>query len=162
MVDLTKLTLRELDNIKNDNNKYINKVATGSGVSNAIPLPGVGEGYDISMLIEAMNKIARSYGLDKESVDSLPSNIRIAIYGAVKETTMELIGKKITAAAIKKILKKMGIRIATKTAAKYVPFVGPVISGVISATAMRKVLKDWNNDCHYTAKKILTRYSSRR
>ena len=109
MVDLTKLTLKELENIKNDNNRYINKVAVGSGVSNAIPLPGVGEGYDISMLIGAMNRIARSYGLDEESVDSLPNNIRMAIYEIAKTTTTRLVGKKITAAVIKKILEKMGI-----------------------------------------------------
>jgi len=162
MVDLTKLTLEELSDIKNSNNKYINKIAAGSGVSNAVPLPGVGEGYDISMLIAAMNKIARSYGLDEESVDSLPNTIRIAIYEAAKVTTTKLVGKKITAAVIKKILAKMGIRIATKTIAKYVPIVGQVISGTISALTMKKLLEDFNNDCYYTAKKVLTHYSSKR
>jgi len=155
MRDIRDLTLEDLKDIKEEASSYINKIAAGSGVANAIPLPGIGEGYDITMMISAMKTIARKYGLDDDQVNSYPEAIRVAIYEVAKETTTKLVGKKLTEAAVKAILKKMGTRFATKSVLRFVPIVGQIVSGAISAALMKAMLEDWNKDCYYTAKKVI-------
>ena len=155
MRDIRDLKLEDLEDIKEEASKYINKVAAGSGIANAIPLPGIGEGYDITMMIKAMKTIAGKYGLDDDQVDSYPEEIRVAIYEVAKETATKLIGKKLTEAAVKAVLKKMGTRFATKSVLRFVPIVGQIASGAISAGLMKAMLENWNSDCYYTAKRVI-------
>jgi uncharacterized protein (DUF697 family) len=158
VVDIRDLTLEDLDEIKESNSRYINKLAAGSAITNAIPLPGIGDGYDIVMMIQAMKKIAEKYGLDDDQVESYPEPIRVAIYQLGKETATKLVGKKLTEAAVKKLLQKMATRFATKSFLRFVPVVGQIASGAISAGLMKAMLEDWNNDCYKTAKGVIERF----
>jgi hypothetical protein len=160
--DIRELTLEDLPEIKEEASKYINKIAAGSGITNAIPLPGIGDGYDIVMMIRAMKKIAEKYGLDDDQIDSYPEELRIVIYEAGKKTATKLIGKKLTEAAVKKLLQKMGARFATKSVLRFVPIVGQVVSGAISAGLMKAMLEDWNNDCYKTAEAAIKHLQSKK
>jgi len=154
-VDIRNLTLEELEEIRKQVSRYINKISTGSGFTNAIPLPGLGDGYDIVMMIQAMKKIASKYGLDDDQVDSYPEGLRVAIYEYSKKTVTNLVGKKLTEVVVKQLVKKMGKKVVVRNILKFVPIVGQIVSGVISAGLMKLVLEQYHDDVYKTAKKVI-------
>jgi hypothetical protein len=162
MVDIRELTLEELEFIREEVSNYINKISAGSGITNAIPLPGVGDGYDVLMMIKAMRKIARKYGLDEDQIATYPEEIQLAIYELGKKSSTKLIGKKLTEEAVKIVLKKFGKKVVTRNIIKYIPVIGQIASGVISAGLMKIMLEKYHDDAYRTAKRIVERLQAKK
>ncbi|MCU9592194.1 hypothetical protein MHI19_15880 [Bacillus sp. FSL M7-1004] len=139
----------ELDKIKKDCLKMVNKRATASGLAGAIPVPGLEIGTDATIMMELIPKINRKFGLSEEQIDELDADSKKVILVLATSIGNEMIGKMIKKNAVPNLLKKMGLKkIATKSTAKFLPVAGQVLSGSISFFAMRGLCKSHIEDCY--------------
>ena len=60
-----------------------------------------------------------------------------------------------TEVVVKQLVKKMGKKVVVRNILKFVPIVGQIVSGVISAGLMKLVLEQYHDDVYKTAKKVI-------
>ena len=66
-----------------------------------------------------------------------------------------VIGRIVTRRLVTSLLRRMGVRIATGSIAKYVPLIGSAVAASISFGAMRAVGMAHIDDCYATAKALI-------
>src|SRR5690606_1583065 len=74
---------------------------------------------------------------------------------SVTSVGSQAIGKVVTAELVKNLLKRIGVRITLKSAAKWVPFIGQAAAATISFGAMRLVGNRHVEDCYRVALRVL-------
>ena len=127
-------------------------ISAGSAV---IPLPGVDIAADIGLLLEMIPTINRKFGLTPDQIDLLDPQTKKIILVAITSMGSGLIGKVITKQLILTVLKRVGIRVATKSVVKYIPFLGSAIAASISFGAMKLVGNSHVDDCYEVAKSAI-------
>ena len=75
---------------------------------------------------------------------------------AITSIGSELIGKLVTKQLVLQVLKRVGIRVATKSVAKYVPILGQALAASISFGAMKVVGNSHVDDCYEVAKRVMS------
>lgn len=148
------MTKTEADKIKQECKKMSTKAAFLSAGGGAIPIPGVDIGADIAILLGILPKISKRFNLSKEHIDELDDQTRLLVFNAIKTVGAELVGRAITKEVLMTIIKRMGIKVATRQVAKYIPFFGSLISGGISYAAMKIVVNMHINQCYNVVAEI--------
>lgn len=147
--------MKELNQAYEDSKKIATKAATASAVGGLSPVPGTDIAVDIPVLLSALNKINRRFGLTPEQIDTYDEKIKLAIYEALKKVGASLAGKYITKELIIAILKRLGIRVTARQLAKFLPIIGQIVSAGISFTAMKMVLNGHINECYKVCEEII-------
>lgn len=124
------------------------------------PLPGLDIGIDVTLMLKMSKDVQKIYGLTSEEqeynsqfIDKKHINaflIKRTQYGAkygAKEGIMIL-------------LKRAGAKVATKTASKWIPFVGQAIAAGIGFKMTSSIGADMINDADEIAKEILDSYKN--
>ena len=120
-----------------------------------LPIPGLDLGTDIALLIELIPAINQKFGLGAEQVRGLDPKIqRIVLVGATSLGN-NLIGKWVTQQLVMQMLQRLGIRVATKTAAKFVTILGQALAASISFGAMKLLGNAHVDDCYKVARQAL-------
>jgi uncharacterized protein (DUF697 family) len=148
-------TINELSRIRDECKSMVTKRASVSGAAAVIPLPGVDIGSDVALLLEMIPTISRRFGLSQEQIEAQDPHIKGLILVAITSVGSEMVGKAITKQLIMQLLKQVGVRVATKQVAKWIPIVGSVISAGISFTAMKYLGNSHVDDCYFVAKRVL-------
>lgn len=120
-----------------------------------MPLPGVDVAVDLGLLSTMLPDISKRFGLDHESVSKLPPHLAEKLLVIVTSLGNNFIGKRITQELIIATLKRIGIRVASKSVTKYIPFVGSAVAATISFGAMKLVGNNHVDDCYKAAKHLL-------
>jgi hypothetical protein len=149
-------TLEELEEIKRECQKMVTRRAAASGGAAIVPVPGTDFFADVSMLLQLLPAINHKFGLSEEQLSGLDSRTKAYIFGYITAIGSRTIGKIITKELVLQVLRKVGVRMVSKQAVKYVPLLGQGMAAVLSFTAMRKVGNSHINDCYEIAKKIIT------
>ncbi|MDK6202481.1 hypothetical protein QP097_03245 [Oligella urethralis] len=159
--DKEKLSIEELQLLKIRDECYemVNTSSFFSGAVAAVPIPGMDIATDVSILMNLLPKINKKFGLSAEQVEALDPQLKQMTLIAITKIGTSLIGKYITREAVVKSVTTAGAKIAAtstaKTGFKFVPFLGPVLSGGISYAAMRIVGRAHVNDCYQVALEVL-------
>lgn len=159
--DRQNLSIEELQLLKIRDECYdmVNTSSFFSGAVAVVPIPGMDVATDVSILMNLLPKINRKFGLSAEQVEALDPQLKQMTLIAITKIGTTLIGKYITREAVIKTVTTAGAKIATastaKTGFKFVPFLGPVLSGGISYAAMRIVGRSHVNDCYQVALEVL-------
>lgn len=148
-------TINELSRIRDECKSMVTKRATVSGAAAAIPLPGVDIGSDVALLLEMIPAISRRFGLSQEQIETQDPQIKGLILVAITSVGSQLIGKAITKQVIMQLLKQVGIRMASKQAAKWIPGAGSAVAGTISFGAMKYLGNSHVDECYEVAKRVL-------
>lgn len=148
-------TIRELDSIRAACKSMVTTRAGLSAGAAVVPIPGVDIGADASLLLEMIPAINRKFGLTPEEIDQLDPQVKKIILVAITSIGSELVGKMITKQLIIQVLKKIGIRVAAKSVAKYIPLLGSAVAASISYGAMKLVGNAHIDDCYAVAKKVI-------
>ena len=160
-LDKEKLSIEELQLLKIRDECYemVNTSSFFSGAVAAVPIPGMDIATDVSILMNLLPKINKKFGLSAEQVEALDPQLKQITLIAITKIGTSLIGKYITREAVVKSVTTAGAKIAAtstaKTGFKFVPFLGPVLSGGISYAAMRIVGRAHVNDCYQVALEVL-------
>lgn len=151
---LPKTTV-ELDQLRDECKSMVTARSSLSAGAAVVPVPGVDIGADIALLVEMIPAINKKFGLSQEQIEQLNPQVRNLIFVAATGVGNEMIGKVITQQLIAQVLKKIGIRIATKSIIKYIPILGSAVAATISFGAMKLIGKSHVDDCYAVVKKIL-------
>lgn len=147
--------IEELEQIKQECLSLVNKKSSMSAVAAVVPIPALDVGADVFLLMQMIDEINRKFGLSEGQLSKLDARLKEKIFVVVSSLGNQFIGKVITKQLIISLLKKIGVRITAKQAAKYVPIIGTIFSGTVSFTAMRYLGKSHIEDCYKVVKKLI-------
>lgn len=148
-------TAEQLEIITRDCKKLVNKAALMSAGGGSLPVPAVDVAVDVAILLKVLPEINERFGLSNDQVSQYDDQFKILVYNFIKSAGAKLAGRVITKELIISILKKMGIKIASKQLVKYIPVAGTVISAGISFAAMKIVCNYHIKECRDVVKKII-------
>lgn len=121
------------------------KSLLSSGAS-IVPIPGLDFGVDLKLMRDIIEDVNKIYGLDHDQVNSLSDQVKERIMSAAAIQGSQFIGRKVSEALLKVVIKDVAKRAATKQT-KWFPFVGQAVSASISYYFMSKLGKDHINKC---------------
>jgi hypothetical protein len=122
-------------------------LATEPALQERVPVPGLDWAVDAAMLAKLLPEINRQFGLTPEQLAQLPSSQREDVQRAVGVVGSMLIGKFITREMVIRAARVVGVRLATKQAAKYVPFAGQAVAALIGYSAIRYLGEQHIREC---------------
>jgi hypothetical protein len=99
--------------------------------------------------------INRKFGLTPDQIGELNPEIKKYIFIAITSVGGEMVGKLITKQLVLQVLKRVGIRVATKSVVKFIPFLGQALAASISFGAMKLVGNSHVDDCYEVAKRAI-------
>lgn len=148
-------TLEELDALRDECKAMVTKRAGLSAGAAVLPIPGLDLGADVTLLIEMIPAINQKFGLSPHQIAGLDPKIKRIILIGATSLGNNLIGKWVTQQLVMQMLQRLGIRVATKSIAKFVPFLGQALAASISFGAMKMLGNAHVDDCYTVAKKAL-------
>ena len=155
------VTIDELERIRDECKSMVTARAGLSAGAAVVPIPGADVGADVMLLLEMIPAINRRFGSSSEQIDLLDPQVKKMILVAATSIGSEMIGRVLTKQVIMQVLKRIGIRVATKQVAKYIPFLGSAVAASISFGAMKLVGNSHADDCFEVAKRALLGADSR-
>ena len=148
-------TLEQLEQVRKECRAMVNKRATASAGTTLVPVPGTDVVADVGMLMQLLPAINNKFGLSQQQLDGMDPETKSMIYGFIMSIGSKIIGRMITKELVMQVLRRVGIRVATKSVAKFVPFAGQGLAAVLSFTAMRYVGNKHIDDCYEVAKRMI-------
>lgn len=130
------------------------RAAFSAGVS-ALPIPGVDVMSDLSMLSGLVNDVNQAFGLSAEQVDQFQPAYKRIVYGAAAGVGGMMVGKFLTRQLALQLLKRTGLKVFAKSAARYVPLAGQVASAAIGFTVFRKLGYEHVEACASVAQQLM-------
>lgn len=129
------------------------KSLLSSGMS-VVPIPGLDFGVDIKLMRDVIEDVNKIYGLDHKQVNTLGDDVKERIMSAAAIQGSQFIGKKISSAVLKLVIRDVAKRAAAKQT-KWFPVVGQAVSASISYYFMNKIGKDHIQKCENVIKNIM-------
>jgi len=124
------------------------------------PIPGLDVSVDLGLLLKMGNDIKDIYGLNEEqqkfNSEFLGSNKAKLIAGKALQFATKYVGKE----AIMILLKRAGVTVATKTASKWIPFVGQAIAAGIGYKMTSSIGDDMIDDAEKIAKETFDAFKT--
>ncbi|WP_051258685.1 hypothetical protein [Chitinibacter tainanensis] len=118
-----------------------------SGALAAVPVPGLDVAADMAILAKMVEAINREFGLAATQVEQFSASEQQWLLQLARQLGNPLIGRYASKALIMLALKRAGVRLVSKQAAKWVPLLGPVVAAGLSYTAMRMLGEAHIRDC---------------
>ena len=150
-------TLAELDAIRSDCRSMVTKRALVSAGAAVVPIPGADLVADIGILTKLLPAISAKFGLDHDEVEKMDAGRAQQVLVIASSMGNNVIGRMVTKRLVIAILRRMGVRVATASVARYVPFIGSAVAATISFGAMKLAGNAHIEDCYATAKALGTR-----
>ena len=127
--------------------KLLHHRALVAAVASATPVPGLDWAVDAALLSRVLPLINAEFGLTPQQLDDLTPHKREQVQKAVTMVGSVLIGKFITQDLVLKAVRSMGMRMATRQLAKYVPLAGQAVSAALGYTTLRFLGEQHIQDC---------------
>lgn len=131
IADVTATSKKLINEKRKVADKLVSRYATLSAANGLNPIPGLDISVDVGLLLKMGNDISNIYGINKEHQEfynsflDLPDSAKIKVaLSKASQYTAKYLGKE----AIVVLLKRAA---TTKTATKWVPFVGQAIAASI-------------------------------
>ncbi len=145
-------TIEELDEIRAFCRSLVRKRATIVGGLAMIPIPGLDLLVDVGALSKLIPKINQLFGLTPQQIEKLDERRQSTIHETVKKVGADFVGKSITRRLILSVLKRAGMRMATKRFLRYVPVAGQAAAAALSYGTMVYVSNAHIDACYDIAK----------
>jgi uncharacterized protein (DUF697 family) len=134
--------------------RLVTKRALISAGVSVLPLPGVDVAVDIGVMASILTAVNREFGLTPEQIEALPTEDRLRTFSVIALAGSTLAGKIITPALVGAVIRKVGIQLSAKQAAKWVPIVGSAFSASVSFGALKWLGQQHIRDCAVIARTI--------
>jgi len=139
----------------------LRRAATSAGAS-VIPLPGLDIAADVGLLMRLLPAINRKFGLTPEQIEKLEPERKLLVYALISRGGKSLVGRMITKKLVLLALKRVGIQMTARQAAKYIPFAGQVASAFLGFGAMMYLGTSHIDECYQVAKAAMDADPGRR
>ncbi|WP_178113051.1 hypothetical protein [Acerihabitans arboris] len=148
-------SLAELEQVRVECKKIVTRRAGLSAGAAVIPIPGLDIGADVSLLMALLPTINEKFGLSAAQIDRVHPNRKKYTLVAITGIGSRLIGSTITRELVKMVLKRVGVRVATKSVTRYVPIIGQAAAAGLSFSAMKFLGNAHIDDCYRVIKQVL-------
>ncbi|MDB5920345.1 MAG: hypothetical protein JWR40_4579 [Massilia sp.] len=146
----------EIAKVRERCRRLVRRRATMAAGFSAVPLPGLDMVSDMSLFVRLVDEVNAAFGLTPQQVERLQPKYRLMAYEAAVGMGGMLVGRLVTRELLMTLFKKMGVKIATKTAAKLVPIAGSVVSAAIGFAMFRQLGYQHVEACVKVADKLRT------
>lgn len=147
-------TLAELDAIRDECRRLVTKRAAISAGATVVPVPGVDLVADVGILRKMLPQISERFGLRDDQVARMDASRAQQVLAIAAGMGNNVIGRAVTKRVVIALLRRMGIRVAAASVARYIPFLGSVVAATISFGAMKLAGNAHIDDCYATAKTL--------
>ena len=148
-------TVAELDQVRRECRRMVTERSLAAAAAAVVPIPGADLIADIGLLANMLPKISERFQLDHASVEKLSPEIGERVLVIASSLGNNVIGRMVTRKLAIGLLRRMGLRIATVSVAKFVPVLGSAIAASISFGAMKLAGNAHADDCYRTARALL-------
>ena len=145
-------TLADLDAIREDCRRLVTRRAAMSSVVAATPLPFIDAAADVGILLRLLPKITEKFALTPAEIEDLDPESRLLVFAAIKRLGDTLVGKLITRETILFVLRRLGVRVATKSVTRFAPLIGQATAASLSFWMMRHIGLKHIDDCYTVAR----------
>jgi uncharacterized protein (DUF697 family) len=135
--------------------KMVNRQALFSAGMTLVPIPGLDMAVDVTVMIKMIDSINREFGLTPAQIMQLKTQERLATFEAIHWVGAVLIGKIITSELAISVLKSLGVKVAGKQVARWVPIVGQVSAATLGFAAMKYLGQQHIADCEAVARRVV-------
>jgi Domain of unknown function (DUF697). len=125
-----------------------------SSTMSVVPIPGLDFGVDLKLMKDIIEDVNKIYGLDHKQVNSLGDDVKERIMSAAAIQGSPFIGKRISSAFLKIVIRDVAKRTAAKQT-KWFPVVGQAVSASISYYFINKIGKDHIQKCENVIKNVM-------
>ncbi len=134
--------------------RLLKRRAVTAAAASVVPVPGLGVALDVLLLGSVINDINHAFGLTPAQIKLLPQGKRTQAFNLIQISGNYLIGKAITAQLVTSALKVVGLRVATKRVARFVPIVGQAASAALGYAITVQLGKAHIADCLKLAQQL--------
>ncbi|SCS49960.1 DUF697 domain-containing protein [Staphylococcus caeli] len=132
----------------------VRKKSVLSSSISIVPIPGLDFGVDIKLMRDIIEDVNKIYGLDHKQVNKMGDDVKERVFAAAAIQGSQFIGKKISNAILKVVVRDVAKRVAAKQT-KWFPIVGQAISASISYYFMKKIGDDHIQKCEKVVKSLV-------
>ena len=136
---LVPSTRDEIDTVRHRCRRIVLRRAAISASVSALPIPGLDIATDLGLLTKSIEEINREFGLTPGQIDRLRPQLKLVAYETLVSMGGVLAGKLVTRELVLQLLKRSGMKLLTKHAARIVPVAGQVVSAAIGFAAFRTI-----------------------
>lgn len=148
-------TLAELDAIRDECRKMVTQRSLVSAGAAVVPVPGADLVADVGLLTKMLPAISERFGLSEEQVRKMDPSHAQQVLVLASSLGNNFIGRIVTKRLVIAVLRRMGLRVATKSVARYVPLIGSAVAATVSFGAMKLAGNAHIEDCYRTAKALM-------
>jgi uncharacterized protein (DUF697 family) len=148
-------TLAELDTIRDECRKMVTQRSMISAGAAVVPIPGADLVADVGLLTKLLPAISERFGLSEEQVRKMEPGHAQQVLVLASSLGNNFIGRIVTKRLVVAVLRRMGVRVAAKSVARYVPLIGSAVAATVSFGAMKLAGNAHIEDCYRTAKTLL-------
>lgn len=145
----------ELERIRQECRRMVTSRALASAGVVVIPIPLADLAADVGILTTMLPAISARFELDHDSVRKLDPQLAQRVLVIAAGLGNNMIGRLVTKKLIAGIVRRMGVRIAAASAARYVPLLGSAVAASLSFGAMKLAGDAHIEDCYRTASELL-------
>ncbi len=149
-------TLIKLDAVRRDCRRMVTNRALAAAGAAVVPIPGADLIADIGLLSNMLPAISKAFELDHDSVAKLDPDVAQRVFVIAAGMGNNVIGRLVTRKIAVRLLRRVGVRVASASVAKYVPIVGSAIAATVGFGAMKLAGNAHVEDCYRTARAVLT------
>ena len=146
----------DLEKVRDECKKLVTRRAGLSATAAVVPIPGLDIGADMLLLSEMLEAINRRFGLSREQVDLLDPQLKKIVLVAATSIGSEAVGRFITRHILIGLLQRIGVRVASKSALRFIPILGQGIAAGISFGAMKMLGDAHVDDCYRVVSELHT------
>ncbi|PTK27390.1 DUF697 domain-containing protein, partial [Staphylococcus saprophyticus] len=132
----------------------VRKKSVLSSSISIVPIPGLDFGVDIKLMRDIIEDVNKIYGLDHKQVSNMGDDMKERVLAAAAIQGSQFIGKKISNAILKVVVRDVAKRVAAKQT-KWFPVVGQAISASISYYFMKKIGDEHIQKCEKVVKELV-------
>ncbi|MCG3401508.1 DUF697 domain-containing protein [Staphylococcus massiliensis] len=145
---------QELQERRKRSKDLVNKKAMLSSGATVIPIPGLDFGVDMKLMKDIVEDVNKIYGVDHKHVNSFSDDVKERIMSAAAIQGSQVIGKRVSGALIKLLVKDVAKRTAVKQT-RWFPIIGQTISAGVSYYFMMKLGNDHIEKCEKVTKSLM-------
>ena len=147
-------TIADLDAIRNDCRRMVTKRAAVSAGVAVVPIPGADLVADVGLLSKLLPAISERVGLREDQVRKMDATRAQQVLAIAGTLGNNVIGRAVSKRVVIALLRRMGVRVATASAARYVPLIGSAVAATVNFGAMKLAGNAHIEDCYATAKAL--------
>ncbi len=130
------------------------RAAISAGVS-AVPIPGVDVVSDLSMFKKLVDDVNEAFGLSPAQIDKMQPNHKLIAYKVAVGVGGVMVGKLVTRELLTQLFKRVGLKMMTKSVARFVPIAGQMAAAAIGFTMFRKLGYEHVEACARVASELI-------